>query len=77
MKIGGNYIDKEGKGGTVRYLPRSGLLEPATAQDGKQPPPVSSTVLAAAPPGIAVSTTSRLALILKNGSIVEESSNIH
>ena len=52
MKIGGNYIDKEGKGGTVRYLPRSGLLEPATAQDGKQPPPVSSTFLAAAPSGI-------------------------
>ncbi len=27
MKNGGNYIDREGKDGTVRYLPRSGLLE--------------------------------------------------
>jgi len=36
MKIGGNYIDKEGKGGTVRYLPRSGLLEQSAARDGKQ-----------------------------------------
>ena len=33
MKIGGNYIDKEGKGGTVRYLPRSGLLEQLGALD--------------------------------------------
>ena len=33
MKIGGNYIDKEGKGGTVKYLPRSGLLEQMGALD--------------------------------------------
>jgi len=36
MKIGGNYIDKEGKGGTVRYLPRSGLLEQYAAADSQK-----------------------------------------
>jgi len=33
MKNGGNYIDREGKDGTVRYLPRSGLLEQEFAPD--------------------------------------------